>query len=190
MTQRDRQISAEIGLPFLKIGTNDVGAFFRRRTRRFDGPFLLISVHSGLGITTGLEIADGGHPLLWGPNGKPHQLWSLEPTGYGSEVHIISVHSGLLLDAQGLVIEQPLRLRGRSESDNAPWQRWQMLPAPGGRAHRIINVGTGYALDSPWDTRAEEGRAVPGTRPILWHPHTGENQQWVLAMPFAPQDDS
>jgi hypothetical protein len=35
MASSDRQISAEIGLPFLKIGTNDVGAFFRRRTRRF-----------------------------------------------------------------------------------------------------------------------------------------------------------
>jgi hypothetical protein len=185
MPPRDRQISAEIGLPFLKIGTNDVGAFFRRRTRRFDGPFLLISVYSGLGITTGLEIADGGHPRLWGPNGKPHQLWSLEPTGYGNEVHIVSVHCGLLLDAHGLAMGDNLCLRGRSESDNAPWQRWQMLPAPGGRTHRIMNVGTGYALDCPFLPKVE-----PGTHTIVYEPHAGENQHWVLAMPFAPQDDS
>lgn len=183
MPPRDRQISAEIGLPFLKIGTNDVGAFFRRRERRFNGPFLIISVSSGLALDTALESTDGSHPHLWGPHGQPHQLWSLEPTGYGSEVHIVSASNNLLLDGQAPVTGHHPRMRGRSESD-AAWQRWHVLPAPGRRAHRIINAGTGYALDSPRDAEAR-------TWPVLWEPHEGENQQWLLAMPFlAPEGDS
>ena len=90
MPPRDRQVSAEIGLPFLKIGTNDVGAFFKRRGRQPSGPFLFISASCGLALDTALHSNDGSHPHLWGPHGQPHQLWYLEASGHGREVHIIS----------------------------------------------------------------------------------------------------
>ncbi|MFE9649315.1 RICIN domain-containing protein [Streptomyces sp. NPDC006365] len=183
MLPRDRQVSAEIGLPFLKIGTNDVGAFFKRRGRQPSGPFLLISVSSGLALDTALHSADGSHPHLWGPHGQPHQLWYLEASGHGREVHIISASNNLLLDGQASAAGHHPRMRGRSDN-GAAWQRWAVFPAPGLRAHRIINAGTGHALDCPHDAEAR-------TMPVFWEPHDGGNQQWLLAMPFViPEDGS
>ncbi|MFD3436858.1 RICIN domain-containing protein [Streptomyces sp. NPDC058685] len=185
MPPRDRQISAEIGLPFLKIGTNDVGAFFKRRERRSTGPFLLLSVTSGLALDTALERSDGSHPHLWGTHGQPHQLWNFEPSGHKEEVRIVSVGNNLVLDGQTLQAadgHQHPRMRGRSDLD-VPWQRWRIVPAPDRRAHRIINAGTGLALDCPWEAGVR-------TRPVLWEPNEGENQHWLLAMPFVSSEDN
>ncbi|QIP87223.1 RICIN domain-containing protein [Streptomyces sp. Tu 2975] len=176
MLPRNRQVSAEIGLPFLKIGTNDVGAFFKRRERQPSGPFLLISVSSGLALDTCLRNSDGSQPHLWGPHGQPHQLWYLEASGHGRQVHIISASNNLLLDGHAAASLDHLRMRGRSD-DDAAWQRWHVIPAPGLRAHRIINAGTGLALDTPREAEAR-------TMPVFWEPHDGDNQQWLLAMPF------
>ena len=63
------------------------------------------------------------------------------------------------------------------------WQRWSLKTSPDGRAHQIICVDTGMALDSPHDSEQ-------GTRPVMWDCHEGENQQWVLAMPFVADQSS
>ncbi|MFD6189894.1 MULTISPECIES: RICIN domain-containing protein [unclassified Streptomyces] len=181
MPPRDRQVSAEISLPFLKIGTNDVGAFFKRRRREPTGPFLLISASSGLALDTAFHSGDGSVPHLWGPHGQPHQLWYLEASGHGREVHIISASNNLLLDGQAAGLGDHVRMRGRNDN-GAAWQRWHVSAAPGLRAHRIVNAGTGHALDCPHEAEAR-------TKPVFWEPHGGGNQQWLLAMPFVVPED-
>ncbi|MDT0401968.1 RICIN domain-containing protein [Streptomyces sp. NRRL WC-3626] len=176
MSPRSRQVSAEISLPFLKIGTNDVGAFFTSRRREPTGPFLLISASSGLALDTAFHSGDGSTPHLWAAHGELHQLWYLEATGHGREVHIISASNNLLLDGRAAGSGDHLRMRGRSD-DDAAWQRWRVSVAPGLRTHRIINAGTGFALDCPHEAEAR-------TMPVLWEQHGGGNQQWLLVMPF------
>ncbi|WP_203237610.1 RICIN domain-containing protein [Streptomyces sp. CdTB01] len=168
-------IRLEIRLPFLTIGTTSVRSLFRRRDRDAAGPFLIISVSSGLALDTAFGTAQGASPHLWGPHGKPHQLWYMRPSGHKEEVHIVSAANGLSLDAPRGMGEghQPQMW---AQSDVA-WKRWRLTPSPDGRSHQLSCEGTGTVLDSPWDAKA-------GTRPVMWNGHDGENQQWVLALPF------
>lgn len=183
MPDRDRRVGAEIGLfPFLKITTTDVGAFFKRRRHRGTqtGPFMLISVDSGLAMDTAFQSADGSHPHLWTAHGQPHQLWRLTPSGHEGEVRIVSLANGLFLDGHGSHEgDHPTMRAGNNEA----WQRWRLKPAPGNRSHYLQNVATGLVLDRPHD-------AERGTWPVLWSAHTLENQHWLLTVPFsAPPDD-
>ncbi|MFI0544896.1 hypothetical protein ACH3VS_39305 [Streptomyces sp. WSLK1-3] len=41
----------------------------------------------------------------------------------------------------------------------------------------LLEIAFNVTRDSPWDAKA-------GTRPVMWNGHDGENQQWVLALPF------
>lgn len=175
VASEDRDISVEIRLPFLTIGTTSIQSLFRRRDRRTAGPFLIISVTSGLALDTALGTAQGTSPHLWGPHGKPHQLWYLRPSGHAGEVHIVSVANGLALDA-GRGMGDGHQPQMWEQSDVA-WRRWRLTPSPDGRAHTLSCEGTGTVLDSPWDAKWE-------TRPVMWNGHGGENQQWVLALPF------
>lgn len=99
MTDADRRISAEISPfpPFLKITTTDVGAIFRRRRRSITqtGPFLIISVDSGLAMDTAFRTEDGSHPHLWTAHGQAHQLWRLIPSGHEGEARIVSLSNNL-----------------------------------------------------------------------------------------------
>lgn len=175
VASEDRDISVEIRLPFLTIGTTSIQSLFRRRDRRTAGPFLIISVTSGLALDTALGTAQGTSPHLWGPHGKPHQLWYLRPSGHAGEVHIVSAANGLVLDA-GRGMGDGYQPQMWAQSD-AAWKRWRLAPSPDGRAHTLSCEGTGTVLDSPWDAKWE-------TRPVMWNGHGGENQQWVLALPF------
>ncbi|MGW4803886.1 RICIN domain-containing protein [Kitasatospora sp. NPDC004272] len=176
MPPGERRVSAEIGIPFLKIGTDDVGSLFRRRARKPLGPFLVVSVSSGLALDTALRSTHDSHPHLWPVHGRPHQLWLLRPTDRAGEHHLVSVANNLLLDGGGVPDAEPVRMRDRHGAD-AAWQRWRVVPVNGGRAHRIENVGTGLALDCP---HAAEARTPATLRPT----HGGENQTWLLAAPF------
>jgi len=59
-----------------------------------------------------------------------------------------------------------------------------MLPYAGPVATRDpqINAATGLVLDTPHE-------AERGTWPVVWGAHKGENQHWLLAMPFAAPPD-
>lgn len=63
---------------------------------------------------------------------------------------------------------------------NEPRQRWRLKPAPGRRAHYLENVATGLVLDRPHE-------AKNATWPVLWSENGGENQHWLLTMPFTAQ---
>lgn len=181
VADRDRQIGAEIGLfPFLKITTNDVGAFLKRRRPSVTqtGPFMIIAVDSGLAMDTAFQSEEGSHPHLWTAHGQPHQLWQLVPSGHENEVRIISISNGLFLDGHGGEGDHP---RMGAENGEA-WQRWRLKPAPGHRAHCLANAATGLVLDKPHE-------AERGTWPVLWSEHGGNNQHWLLVIPFgAPPD--
>ncbi|MGW3097836.1 RICIN domain-containing protein [Streptomyces sp. NPDC001102] len=116
-----------------------------------------------------------GIPASVGPHGKPHQLWYMRPSGHKEEVHIVSAANSLSLDA-GRGMGEGHQPQMWAQSDVA-WKRWRLTPSPDGRTHQLSCEGTGTVLDSPWDAKA-------GTRPVMWNGHDGENQQWVLALPF------
>ncbi|WP_146616524.1 RICIN domain-containing protein [Kitasatospora sp. SolWspMP-SS2h] len=176
MPPGERRVSAEFGIPFLKIGTDDVGALFRRRARKPLGPFLVVSVSSGLALDTALRTTHDSRPHLWPVHGQPHQLWLLRPTGHAGEFHLLSAANNLLLDGNGVPDTEPVRMRDPHRTD-AAWQRWRVVPVNGGRAHRIENAGTGLVLNCP--------HAVEARTPVtLRTPHGGENQTWLLAAPF------
>ncbi|MGW0936811.1 RICIN domain-containing protein [Streptomyces sp. NPDC002666] len=181
MTDADRRIGAEITPlpPFLKITTNDVGALFKRRRRSIteDGPFLIISVDSGLALDTAFRHEDGSHPHLWAAHGNAHQLWRLIPSGHPGEVRILSQSNNLFLDGRGSHEGDHPQMRAEA---NEPRQRWRLKPAPGRRAHYLENVATGLVLDRPHE-------AKNATWPVLWSENGGENQHWLLTMPFTAQ---
>jgi hypothetical protein len=167
--------------PFLKITTDDVGAFFGKR-RRYEesarpGPFLIVSVDSGLALDTAFHTTDLSNPHLWTAHGQLHQLWHLVPSGHAGEVRIESAGNGLFLDGQAS--KHPTM---RGESDEA-WQRWRLKPAPGRRAHLLVNAGTGLALKRPDD-------AERGTWPILSTDRNDGSQHWLLTVPFEPPPES
>jgi hypothetical protein len=137
---------------------------------------MVISVSSGLALDTAFRSSDGSHPHLWSSHGQPHQLWRLVPSGHEAEVRIVSLSNGLFLDGQGVAEGAPPRMRG--EDKDAAWQRWRLHPAPGHRSHSLVNAGTGMVLEAPHE-------AERTTQPVLWGKHNGENQHWILAMPFA-----
>lgn len=169
--------------PFLKITTDDVGAVFKRRRRRAvtqPGPFLIISVESGLALDTALNHDAGTHPNLWTVHGLPHQLWRLIPSGYDGEVRIASYSNNLFLDGHGSRNGDHPQMR---EGVDEPRQRWRLTPSPNGRAHYLENAATGLVLDRP-----SEGEC--GSRPQVWRKHSGKNQQWLVVMSFSPLPDS
>ncbi|MFJ4680796.1 MULTISPECIES: RICIN domain-containing protein [unclassified Kitasatospora] len=176
MPPGERRVSAEIGVPFLKIGTDDVGSLFRRRARKPLGPFLVLSVSSGLALDTALHTRHGTRPHLWKAHGQPHQLWLLGPTDRDGEFELVSAANNLLLDGRGAQDGDSVRMCDRHGAD-AAWQRWRVVAVDGGRAHRIENAGTGMVLDCPYE-------AVSPAPATLWAPHGGSNQTWVLAAPF------
>ncbi|MEU5402317.1 RICIN domain-containing protein [Streptomyces sp. NPDC005963] len=176
MSSEQSQISVELRLPFITIGTSNVRSVLQRRNRRIAGPFMIVSVTSGLALDTAFTTAQGSLPHLWPTHGKPHQLWHLKPSGHRDEVHIVSAANRLLLDGAHLAGEGDHPRM--SASNGEARQRWRLASAPDGRAHQLVCVGTGKALDCPWE-------AERTTRPVLWEPHDGENQHWVLAMPFS-----
>lgn len=178
MTSPDRRIDVEIRPPFLTIRANDVRPSFRRRRDRGSGPFLIISVTSGLALDTAFGTAVGDRPHLWGPHGKPHQLWYLAPSGHAGEVFVVSAANGLVLDG-GHGAGEGHHPQMRANNAEA-WQRWQLRSSPDQRAHVLTCVGLGTVLDCPWDAKWQ-------TRPVMWRPSEGENQQWLLALPFAAQ---
>ncbi|WP_329583175.1 RICIN domain-containing protein [Streptomyces sp. NBC_01361] len=183
MTDESRRFGAEISPfpPFLKITTNDVGAVFKRRRRSIaqTGPFLIISVDSGLALDTAFHNADGQHPNLWTAHGQAHQLWRLVPSGRDGEVGIVSDSNNLFLDGHGSHNGDLVRMRAGARE---PRQRWRLRPAPGGRAHYLENAATGLVLDRP--TGAERG-----VSPQVWSRHSGVNQHWLLVMPFSAPPD-
>ncbi|MEU1265657.1 RICIN domain-containing protein [Streptomyces cellulosae] len=183
MTDADGRISAEISPfpPFLKITTSDVGAIFRRRRRSITqtGPFLTISVDSGLAMDTAFRSEDGSHPHLWTAHGQAHQLWRLIPSGHEGEARIVSLSNNLFLDGRGSHEGDHPQMCAET---NGPRQRWRLKPAPGHRAHYLENAATGLVLDRPHD-------AERGTWPVLWSEHSGVNQHWLLVMPFAAPSD-
>ena len=181
MSTERAKVEVEIRLPFISIRTDSVRSLLSRRRTRSAGPFMIISVTSGLALDAAFETKQGAHPHLWGPHGKPHQLWYLRPSGHNGEVTVVSASNGLLLDG-GRGVGQGYNPEMWARNDQA-WQRWSLKTSPDGRAHQIVCVGTGMALDSPHESEW-------GTWPVMWDSHEGENQQWVLAMPFVADQTS
>lgn len=181
MPDTGRDVAIEIRLPFLSIRANSVRSLFARRGRRSAGPFLIVSVTTGFALDTRLHTAVDTQPFLWSPHGKPQQLWYLRPSGHKDEVHIVSAFNRLFLDGyRGSELGEHPLMRARS---NDAWQRWRVQPAPDGRAHVLRNVGNYRALDCPHGAERE-------ALPVMWEGHGGENQQWVLALPFSVQSET
>ncbi|HEY9390956.1 MAG TPA: RICIN domain-containing protein [Mycobacteriales bacterium] len=176
MTSSEGKIAVEIRTPFLRIRTDDVLSLFPRR-KHTAGPFLIISVSSGLALDTAFRHGAGERPHLWAPHGKPQQLWYLRPSGHVNEVLIVSALNGLVLDAgRG----EGHRVQMRPEKD-AAWQRWRLAPSADRMAHVLASVGTGTVLHCP-------SGAEQTTEPVMREPAERDNQQWLLLLPFgAPE---
>lgn len=173
MAESERQVRVKIGFPWIiGVETDDVASLFRRRGAS-RGPFLLVDRGRGLALDSGWE---GDHSNLWRPHALPHQLWYFHRTEHRDEVQIVSVVSGLALDAQtGLELPRQAVMRPRRDE---PRQRWRLIPTEDGAASFVQSVPTGHVLDVPWEAGPDTG-----TSPILWGMTGGENQQFVIATP-------
>jgi hypothetical protein len=170
------KVYAEIRLPGIRVGTNDVDAFFRKgggETYPETAPFLLIARCCGLALDTGKKSNNGVRPILWSPHGDRHQLWYLRPSGHEDEVLIASADNGLVLDATEQVHPKRLVLW---EAHGKAWQRWRLAPTPD---------GAGYFIASTWCDRvlaSREGTIQPGQLSLA--DRDGDRrQQWLLATP-------
>jgi hypothetical protein len=173
MAESGRQVRVKIGFPWIiGVETDDVASLFRRR-RASRGPFLLIDRGRGLALDAGW---DGKDSVLWRPHALPHQLWYFHRTEHSGEVLIVSVVSGLALDAQaGLELPRPVMMRPRHGESH---QRWRLIPTEDGAASFVQSVRTGHVLDVPWEAGPETR-----TQLILWSMTGAENQQFVIAAP-------
>src|SRR5215467_9708199 len=99
MAEAARQVRIKVGFPWIiSVETDDVLSLFKRR-RTSRGPFLLIVRGRGLALDTAFGM-EGDSPILWPPHAMPHQLWYFHRTDQRDQVQIVSVASGLALDAQ------------------------------------------------------------------------------------------
>lgn len=170
------KIGIKVGFPgIFVVETDDLGSFFRRR-RTSKGPFLIIGrERGGLAIDTAFRQS-GGHAILWPAHALPHQLWYFRRTQYDGEYLIASVDNGTVLDAgAGSEMGRPLVMWSQH---GAPHQRWRLLPTDDRTAYVIESVATGHVLDIPPDAGPETK-----TTPVLWEPHWGTNQQFLVVTP-------
>jgi hypothetical protein len=95
------KVSIQLGLPgILSVGTDDIRALFSRSRRASQGPFMLIGRNrNGLALDTSYAKSAGHSPILWPAHAEPQQLWAFRKTEHPGEYLIVSVDSGLLLDA-------------------------------------------------------------------------------------------
>ncbi len=169
---RRGRVKVELKLPLITVGTDDVGALFKRGEDA--GPFAVTSRACGLALDTGLGSDNGTRPLLWPPHARRHQLWYFRPSGHKGEVLIISAESGLALDAE--TSGNPGRNPVLWEPHGEAWQRWTLQQAPDGIGHIIGTVAGGHVLESREEAERSE-------QPWLAPRDAGWAQQWVLAMP-------
>jgi RNA polymerase subunit RPABC4/transcription elongation factor Spt4 len=119
-----------------------------------NGNFKILNVNSGQVLdepnamrTINLEI----HQFPY--NGGTNQLWRCK-TGANGSYKIVNVNSGLVLDEPNTSDYAPLIQDQEGQGAN---QQWQLQPvtssAPGcptsGASYKIVNVGSGLALDEP-----------------------------------------
>lgn len=175
MTSTGPDLNVSLNLPFVSIGTSNVGAWLRRQPR--PSPYMFISVTCGLALDATEVTGQGEWPRLRRPNGKPAQLWWLKQAGGSGDIHVVSAFNGMHLDAGRDVGKEPPVIDMWPDSGSAS-QRWRLSPSPDNRAQYLSSIGSGLVLDCPWDV-SHDGH------PTMWRKHGGENQHWVVAKPFA-----
>lgn len=168
---RGARISVELKLPGITIGTDDIGALFKRGVDA--GPFLVASRVCGLALDTGFTTDNGAGPILWPIHARRHQLWFLRPTGHAGETLIVSADTGLALDATQEAEAGRVLLW---EANGAPWQRWSLQPSPDKAGYLLASVVDGRVL-------VANDNAERGWKPWLSDRDGGWEQQWVLALP-------
>lgn len=169
--RRRPRVYAEVRLPGIAVGTDDIGALFKRG--RDAGPFLIISRPCGLALDTAFATDNDSPVTLWPPHGRRQQLWYLEPSGYDGEVLIISAESGLALDATRNPDAEKTVL---SEKSGEVWQRWTLQRVPDGAGYLISSALSAHVLASSED-------AANGWEPWMSVRDAGWSQQWLLVMP-------
>jgi Ricin-type beta-trefoil lectin domain len=166
-----RQLYAEIRLPGITVGTDDVGALFKQG--RDAGPFLVISRCCGLALDTAFAIDHGSVPILWPPHGRRQQIWNLRPSGCEGQVLLVSAENGLALDStRDPNGGKPVLWEEHGEV----WQRWSLQQS---------SDGVGYLIESALSSRvlAASEDAQPRWQPWLADRDGGWSQQWLLSMP-------
>lgn len=179
VTSAERDVSVSLNLPFISIGTSNLGAWVRRRSR--PSPYLLMSVTCGLALDSTWETGQGVWPRLRRPNGKSSQLWWLRSAGAPGEVYVVSAANGMCLDAGRDVGKEPPVL-DLWPANATMSQRWKISSSPDDRAACLTNSGSGLVIDSPWES-------VHDSHPTMWRRHGGENQHWVIAKPFTVRSE-
>jgi len=182
MSDAPRHVRVKVGFPWVvSVETDDVLSLFRRR-RESGGPFLLIVRGRGLALDTAFGM-ENDSPVLFPPHALAHQLWYFHRTEYRDQVQIVSVASGLALDAQtGREVPRDAVMWTRHGQSH---QRWRLRPTDDGAACFIESIRTGHVLDVPWEADLESR-----TAPVLYDMHGGENQQFVIATPSSSEFQS
>ncbi|MGV9362059.1 RICIN domain-containing protein [Amycolatopsis sp. NPDC003731] len=139
-----------------------------------DGPFLLVNRACGFALDTPIGTEPGGDVTVWSPHGQPHQLWRLEAIGEKSEVLIVSVANGLVLDATFEVSGDIHPVM--SETTEEPRQRWRFEDSPDGNGYLIQSVHSCRYLTIGHD-------AARGWSPWFEDRHSRSSQQWMLLHP-------
>lgn len=156
------------------VWSDDIHSLFRRR-RTSNGPFLLIGRDRGLALDTPPDQEEGLAPFLHPAHAQLNQLWYFHKTKHKGEYVIVSLASGLVLDAgwSGRLRRRP-ELRSCTEEAH---QRWLLEPAAG-LGFTIESVSTGNALQVP-----DEAGPLSPVPPYLWT-RTGEtSQQFLIVTP-------
>jgi Ricin-type beta-trefoil lectin domain-like len=167
-------IKAELKLPFLSIGVDDVRTIFKW-SRRQAGPFVVINRAAGQALDTAFGNESGNGVITWAPHGLLHQMWLLKPSGTRGEVLIVSAANGLALDATTETSGDihPVMWKAHGE----PWQRWLLEDTPDGGAYTIKSAhGRKFLTLSD--------AAENGWQPWFDNWKGGLSQQWILALPY------
>lgn len=170
------QVRLELRLPLLTVTADGIDVRLRRRkSSEPAGPFLLIARDCGLALDTARR-STAGAPLLWGPHGLSHQLWTLKPTGTAGEVYIVSEANGLVLDS-GHDSQDP-RL-WMWEQHGRPWQRWRLERTPDGVGCLIQACHSGRYLTAHDESVREWKPWFEDRDP------TKMSQQWLVTQPHS-----
>lgn len=170
--RRRPRIRVDLKLPGISIGTDDVGALFKRGPDA--GPFLIVSRCCGLALDTAFGTNNGSLPILWSPHGFRQQFWYLRPSGHKHQTLIVSQESGLALESTRDATDgaSPLLWEPHGEA----WQRWALRPSPDGVGYVIESVLNGRVLTASEDAQCE-------WRPWFADRHGDWTQQWLFVMP-------
>ena len=173
-------VKAELRLPGLSVGTDDVRTLFKWRSKA-SGSCMLINRACGLALDTALRTELGAAPHMWPPHAFQQQLWELRPSGTAGEVLIVSVANGLALDATRPTTGDIKPVMW--ETHGEPWQRWRLENSPDGIGHLIQSAHNRQYL-----TINEAGE--PRWQPWFEDRHAHSSQQWLLALPHGQANKS